>query len=418
MPNDRSLDARTAARRLLTAVLVERRMLTEAAAQLSITGPEAARAQRLATTTLRYLGKIDACLRPHLERMPARRVQMILRLAVAELMVDGTAPHGVVDAAVSAARAVPKTARQAGLVNAVLRKVSEDHAAWEALPPPSLPPWIRKALAKAYGQDRLSSLEASHLWPTSLDLTLKGEKPKGLEGTHLPSDSLRLVGGQVTALPGFEDGAFWVQDAAAALPVRALGDVEGCRVLDLCAAPGGKTMQLAARGAKVTAVDLSEGRLKRLTENLTRTKLAAEIIVADVLDWSPDAPFDVILLDAPCSATGTIRRHPDLPYLRKPQDIEALTRLQYQMIDRALGWLKPGGRMVYCTCSLLPVEGERQVSAALKRHPHLALTSLDPSTFGLPQEAAVPEGLRLLPDMWPEFGGLDGFFIGQFTLPA
>ena len=195
-----------------------------------------------------------------------------------------------------------------------------------------------------------------------------------------------------------------MQDAAAAMPARLLGDVAGLRVLDLCAAPGGKTMQLAAAGAQVTALDISGKRLRRVHANLTRTGLSAEVVEADAFAWQPDAPFDAVLLDAPCTATGTIRRHPDLPHLRESRDVETLTQLQYRLLDRALTFVKPGGRLVFCTCSLLPVEGEHQISAALKRHDGLTADALDPEAFGLPPEAASAHGLRLLPDLWPQFG--------------
>lgn len=404
-------DARNGALRLLHAVLIEKRMLTEAQSDLSMYGADAARAGRLAGLVLRHLSRIDALLRPHLKRAPALRTQAILRLAVAELMLDDAAPHGVVDSAVSLAGAVPKTAKQSGLVNAVLRKVAEDRAGWDALPTATLPPWLRKPIAKAYGRDRLEAIEAAHLAHVPLDLTMKAAMPEGLPGTDTPNGSRRIESAQVTALPGFETGDWWVQDAAAATPVRALGDVTGLRVLDLCAAPGGKTMQLAASGAHVTALDISEGRVRRLRDNLARTKLAADVIVADVMEWEAEAPFDVVVLDAPCSATGTIRRHPDLPHLRKPAEIEALTQLQYQMLDRALGFVAPQGRLLYCTCSLLPVEGEFQVKAALKRHAGWSALPLDPGALGLPEQAASPHGLRLLPDLWADTGGMDGFYI-------
>jgi 16S rRNA (cytosine967-C5)-methyltransferase len=202
-----------------------------------------------------------------------------------------------------------------------------------------------------------------------------------------------------------------VQDAAAALPVKLLGDVTGLQVLDLCAAPGGKTMQLAASGAHVTALDISEHRLARVAENLTRTRLTADLVTADLLTWQ-GGPFDAIMLDAPCSATGTIRRHPDLPFVKSADEVEALTRLQMQMIDKALTLLKPGGRMVFCTCSLLPNEGENQVKAALKRHQGLSVLPVDPETLGgEPHWASAEGGLRLRPDYWAERGGIDGFYM-------
>ncbi|GIT90958.1 16S rRNA methyltransferase [Jannaschia pagri] len=410
-----SLAARRGALRLLAHVLRDGRMLGDGASGL--TGAPAARALRLAGLVLRHMGRADALLKARMQRQPAARIRDILRLAVVEIFVDGAAPHGVVNDAVALARATPRTVKQAGLVNAVLRGLGGAEAEWTALPPPALPAWLRKPLAKAWGRDRLEAIEAAHLTPAPLDLSVK---PGGLapDGVTLPTGTLRLDGGQVSALPGYAEGTWWVQDAAAAVPVRLLGDVAGQRVLDLCAAPGGKTMQLAAAGAEVTALDVSEARLKRVAENLTRTGLSATVVTADAMNWTPPAPFDAILLDAPCTATGTIRRHPDLPHLREARDVEALTRMQFHLLDRALTMLAPGGRLVFCTCSLLPVEGEHQITAALKRHPDLRATALDPAAYGLPPETQSPHGLRLLPDLWPDRGGLDGFYMALLTKAA
>ena len=415
-PTD-SLSARMGALRLLASVLRDGRMLGDGGSGLS--GPPAARALRLAGLVLRHMGRADALLKSRMQRQPAARIRDILRLALVEMFVDGAAPHGVVNDAVAMARTSPRTAKQAGLVNAVLRGLGREdaQAAWDALPPPDLPAWLRKPLAKAWGRDRLEAIEAAHLAGAPLDLT--GKPGTVVEGAEtLPTGSFRLAGGQVSALPGYEAGDWWVQDAAAAMPVRLLGDVAGLRVLDLCAAPGGKTMQLAAGGATVTALDLSEGRLGRLRANLERTGLRAEVIAADALDWEPEELFDAVLLDAPCTATGTIRRHPDLPHLREARDVEALTALQYRLLDRALTFVKPGGRVVFCTCSLLAVEGEHQVGAALKRHPGLTAEAPNPAAFGLPDTAASAHGLRLLPDLWPERGGMDGFYMAVLTTPA
>ena len=410
-----SLAARLGALRLMAHVLQSGRRLGDGASGLS--GPPAARALRLAGLALRHLGRADALLRTRMERQPASRVRDVLRLAVVELMEAGEAPHGVVNDAVAIARMQPRTARQSGLVNAVLRGLAGARPEWEALPPPALPPWLRKPLAKAWGRDRLEAIEAAHLHGAPLDLTAKpGGSVAGAEA--LPTGSFRLAGGQVSGLPGYAEGDWWVQDAAAAVPVRLLGDVAGLRVLDLCAAPGGKTMQLAAAGAAVTALDVSEVRLRRLAANLARTGLASEVVQADAFEWTPEAPFDAVVLDAPCTATGTIRRHPDLPHLREARDVEALTALQYRLIDRALGFVRPGGRLLYCACSLLPVEGEGQVTAALGRHPGLAAPPPDPAGHGLPPEAASPHGLRLLPDLWPGRGGMDGFYMAVLHVPG
>ncbi|CTQ48355.1 RsmB/NOP family class I SAM-dependent RNA methyltransferase [Jannaschia donghaensis] len=403
-----SLSARMGAIRLLSHVLRDGRMLGDGASGL--TGPAAARALRLAGLVLRHMGQADAMMKVHMDRQPAAKVRDILRLALVEVFVDGAAAHGVVNDAVAMARMSPRTVKQSGLVNAVLRKMVDDRSAWDALPAPALPGWLRGPVAKAFGKDRIVGIEAAHLAGAPLDLT--PQRPTEIDGaTVLPTGSLRLSGGQVSTLPGFESGDWWVQDAAAAMPARLLGDVTGLRVLDLCAAPGGKTMQLAAGGANVTALDVSGKRLRRVHQNLERTGLQAEVIEADALEWSPEEPFDAVLLDAPCTATGTIRRHPDLPHLRTSRDVEALTKLQYQLLDRALAFVRPGGRVVYCTCSLLPVEGENQVAAALKRHDGLTVEPLDPAAFGLPEIAASALGLRLLPDLWPDRGGMDGFFM-------
>ncbi|WP_370268167.1 RsmB/NOP family class I SAM-dependent RNA methyltransferase [Nioella sp.] len=408
---DIGLAARRAALDLLRAVLMDRRMLAHLPAPQGLAPEDAARAQRLVLTVLRHLGRLDALLRPHLARRPTLAVQNLLRLGTAELLVDGSEPHGVVASCVEIAKRSPRTSRASGMVNAILRKVdAEDRGPWAALPPQPLPVWLRKPLHKAYGVDAVAAIEAAHERPAPLDLTPKpGVTVEG--GDRLPTGSFRFQQAQVTAIPGYEAGEWWVQDAAAALPARLLGDIAGARVLDLCAAPGGKTMQLAAAGADVTALDLSEPRLARVAQNLDRTGLRATLVAADVLDYTAE-PFDAILLDAPCSATGTIRRHPDLPFVKSAAEVESLTRLQMRMIDHALGLLKPGGQLVYCTCSLLPNEGENQVKAALKRHADLSILPIDPTAYGGEPHWASPEGgLRLRPDFWADRGGIDGFYM-------
>ena len=238
-----------------------------------------------------------------------------------------------------------------------------------------------------------------------------------LGGEALPQGSVRLQDAkQVSKLPGFDTGDWWVQDAAAAMPAKLLNAQPGEKVADICAAPGGKTMQLAAAGADVTALDISKSRLARLDENLTRTKLKAEVQRGDFLTWTA-GPFDAILLDAPCSATGTLRRHPDLPHVRNGKDIKPLFELQAQMIDRAVDLLKPGGRMVYCTCSLLPEEGEDQLKGALERHADLSTEALGHDWIEDGWRDAQG-GLRLRPDFWAERGGMDGFYIAYLRKSA
>lgn len=408
---DTGLAARRAALDYLRAVMMDHRMMSHQPVPQGLSPQDAARAQRLALTVMRHMGRIDAVLRPYLTRRPTLAVQNLLRLGAAELLVDGSEPHGVVASMVEIAKRHPRWSRASGMVNAVLRKLdAEARETWANTPPQALPIWLRKPLHKAYGIEAVAAIEAAHERPAPLDITPKpGVTIDGAD--LLPTGSFRLVQAQVTALPGYSSGDWWVQDAAAALPAKLFGDLAGQRVLDLCAAPGGKTMQLAAAGAEVTALDLSGPRLKRVEENLARTGLKATLVTADALTYQAD-PFDAILLDAPCSATGTIRRHPDLPFVKTSQEVESLTRLQMQMIDHALGLLKPGGRMVYCTCSLLPNEGENQVKAALKRHAGLTILPIDPVTIGGDAAWASPEGgLRLRPDYWADRGGMDGFYM-------
>lgn len=406
--------ARALATRLLTSV-AEGRMLDDTPADGA---PEVrARAQRLATTTLRHLPRADAVLDPHLRRTPPDPVRAALRLAVIEHFALGAPAHAVVDGAVTQMQAGRDTRPFGGLANAVLRKAM-GYQGWGDLPVPPLPAWLRAPLVGAQGEGVVAAIEAAHLAGPALDLTLApGTDPAALVALGaqpLPGGSFRLApGAQVSALPGFDAGAFWVQDAAAAQPARALMAhlSPGAPVLDLCAAPGGKTLQLAAFGADVTAVDLSETRLTRLRQNLARTGLTAQVIAADVLSWSPPAPVPALLLDAPCTATGTIRRHPDLPHVRRPADLAALTALQGALIDRAVGFLAPGGVMAVCTCSLLPAEGEEMVSAALSRHPRLRALPLD-----LPLGRASGPGWRTRPDDLSDQGGLDGFYLALLRL--
>jgi 16S rRNA (cytosine967-C5)-methyltransferase len=241
-----------------------------------------------------------------------------------------------------------------------------------------------------------------------------------LGGAVTPTGSVRLAqGGQVTAMAGYDTGDWWVQDAAAALPARLLGDVAGKRVLDLCAAPGGKTLQLAAAGAQVVALDQNEARLSRVADNLARTRLTAELICADALDWTPTAPFDAVLVDAPCSASGTIRRHPDLPHIRGGDAIGALAAEQDKLLDRAFDWLAPAGRLVFCTCSLFPEEGEKRAAAFFRRHPTARRDPVDPAEIGGEAGFVSRSGdVRTRPDHWRDIGGLDGFFAFRATRDA
>lgn len=409
---------RRAALRLLDGVLDEHKLMSEllGGPALAALGPEdKARAQRLATETLRSLTRTDAVLKPFLRKAPPLQVLNVLRLAAVELCVDGAAAHGVVNSAVEIVGANKRTASMKGLVNAVLRKVAaEGPAKWDRLPVPMLPRWLREPMIAAWSKPEVRAMEAVHFAGASLDLTAKndaGAVAADVGGELLETGSVRLhEAGQVSGLPGFEAGAWWVQDAAAAMPVRILDPKPGEAVLDLCAAPGGKTMQIAAAGANVTAVDDSAGRMRRVEENLARTGLTADLKVMDAR--AVQGEWDAILLDAPCSATGTIRRHPDLPYAKDGSDFGALIALQVEMIDHAVSLLRPSGRLLFCTCSLLPDEGEVQIEQALERHPQLRADREALNRRGLSPDWITEEGgLRLMPQQWADIGGWDGFYI-------
>ncbi len=406
--------ARATAVAILDGVLGEGRMLSDVSAP-DLAPADRARALRLAEAVLRHLEPADKLLDRNLRKAPPLTVRNVLRLATVERAL-GAPGHGVVNAAVEIVRQGKRTVHLAGLVNAVLRTLPEGDV-FAGLPSQKMPRWLRQPLVHTYGRDAVSAIEAIQAVEPPLDLTFRAGFPLP-DGLALPTGSLRLTGavGQISSLPGYAEGGWWVQDAAAALPARLLGVRPGERVLDLCAAPGGKTLQLAAMGAEVTALDISAARMARVSANLLRTGLRAQAVVADALEWQPDAAFDAILLDAPCSATGTIRRHPDLPFVKDGSEVASLVALQAALIDRALGWLKPGGRLVFATCSLLPEEGEQQVTAALARHAGLGVERAELS--GVEPGWWSETGLRLRPDYWAEHGGMDGFFLARLRVQA
>ncbi len=426
--SDKALLPRRAALRIMDGVIGDGRLMAELSGPKGplgkLDGADKARAMRLATEALRGADRADRILGPFLRKRPELTVHNVLRLAVLEMCSHGAAPHGVVNSAVSLMREGRETGHFTGLVNAVLRKVSElDSDAWDKLPPAKMPKWLRKPLLADFGKAAIMGIEAVQDGVPPLDLTPKNGDASALAervgGIVLPTGSVRLNdAGQVSSLAGYEDGDWWVQDAAAAMPVQVLKPQKGERILDVCAAPGGKTMQMAAAGADVVALDVSKFRMERVAENLTRTGLNAEMVVGDALEHE-DGPYDAILLDAPCTATGTIRRHPDLPYAKDGSDFPSLFELQEYMIDRALGLLKPGGRLVYCTCSLIWDEGEIQIEDALKRHPDVKIDKDAVLIDGVDPAWASPEGgLRLRPDYWGDIGGMDGFYMACLQKPA
>jgi 16S rRNA (cytosine967-C5)-methyltransferase len=405
---------RTGAFALLSGVLDRHRTLEDGLEALPpMDARDRAAAHRLAAAALRRLGSLDAALEPYLTKAPPIPVRHVLRLGAAGLLLLGTPAHAAVATAVALARS-QRLAPFAGLVNAVLRRLAEaGPAALEGLDGPRLdtPPW----LWSAWGADARAIAEA-HQHEAPLDLTLRPGAAAPPGGEELPTGSWRYPPGTRPAeLAGYAEGAFWVQDAAAALPARLLAPLAGMRVADLCAAPGGKTAQLAAAGAVVTAVERDPARLARLEDNLRRLRLTAETVAADVLEWQPGALFDAVLLDAPCSATGTIRRHPDVPHLKRARDIATLATQQDRMLDAACALLRPGGRLVYAVCSLQPEEGPARALTAAARLPLRPEPLRAHDLPGL-AEAITPEGwLRTTPALWPAHGGMDGFFAARFT---
>lgn len=395
--------------------------LTRTRAYAELEGRDRAFARALATATLRRLGAIDAVLARFLQRpLPetAAHARNLLRLGAAQLLVLQTPPHAAVGETVETANAMREARGFAKLMNAVLRRVSrEGPSILEQLPPGAdLPAWLYTRWRAAYGDDAPRIAQALRD-EAPLDLSVKSD-PVGwaqrLVAARTPTGSIRLTShAAVDTLPGFTDGDWWVQDAAAALPALIIGDMSGKRVLDLCAAPGGKTLQLAAMGAHVTAVDKSAQRLERLRENLARTKLQAEVICADALEFRAE-PFDAILLDAPCTSTGTLRRHPDVAWLRRPGDVRALADLQTRLIDAAVRLLKPDGRLVYAVCSLEPEEGPGVIAKALGRG--WKRVPIDAEEFAGAASFITPEGdLRTKPSDWADIGGLDGFFASRLV---
>lgn len=376
----------------------------------------------LAATTLRRLGQLDLVLGNFVERRPPDRVINVLRLGAAQLLFIATPPHAAV--ATSVALVKQGHERHAGLVNAVLRRVSEKGAEMISKHDAAVlntPMWLWKSWVAAYGEPAARATAEAHLAEPQLDITLKdatqaSEWSKRLEAGVLPTGSLRrTAGGRVQDLDGFSEGTWWVQDAAAALPAKILlqtmTDPQGKHVIDLCAAPGGKTAQLAAAGCRVTAVDVSNERLTLLRDNLKRLKLTADVIAADAARWRPKELADAVLLDAPCSATGTIRRHPDLPYLKRAEDIGALVPLQTQLLTAATEMVKPGGLIIYSVCSLQPEERRPVVEAVLTANPAFVRVKIASDAVGGESQLLDHRGeLRTLPSQWPERAGLDGFY--------
>lgn len=420
-------NARRIALDLLRAVLRGQRPLDEAlASELRLAQLEArdrAFVRRLVATTLRRLGTLDALIARCLDR-PLKRefgiVQDLLRLGACQLLILGTPPH----AAVAETLRLAEKGKQAGfkkLITAVLRRLEREGQLWLAeldTARADTASWLWDSWSAAYGEPLLRAIAAAQATDPPLDLSLVDPATaeawaERLGATILPTGSLRLPSGsgEVARLPGYEEGSWWVQDAAAALPVHLLGPLTGRRVLEFCAAPGGKTAQLAAAGAQVVAVDADEGRLTRLIENLNRLRLAAATVAADAARWRPPSPAEAVLLDAPCSATGTLRRHPDIAQLKRAEDLPAIVAVQKRLLANAIACAEPGAPVVYAVCSLQPEEGPEVVASVLAAGAPVTRERIDPQEIGGLADLIDREGaLRTLPCHLAEQGGLDGFY--------
>ena len=391
-------------------------------------------ARSIALVTLRHLGSLRKSIGRFLERGLPRKsgpLDYVLLTGAAQILYMDVPDHAAVDLAVRLSRLDRNAAAFAGLVNAVLRNIIRNRASLSTgLPTENTPEWLLSGWTQTYGAVTAEEIASANMQEPTLDLTVKSDAAGWatlLNGIVLPNGSVRLREHQpIPELEGFASGEYWVQDAAASLPARLLHAKAGEHIADLCAAPGGKTAQLALAGAKVTAFDRSAYRLKRVSENLARLKLSADIRAVDILTLNEDHPkFDAILLDAPCSATGTIRRHPDVAWTKQPADIAALAKIQGQMLDKAYALLKPNGRLVYCVCSLEDLEGPQQIHGFLQRHPDMTRVKINISDFfplSTPEleRLVTPEGdLRTLPSDLPNeqarLAGLDGFYAASLT---
>jgi 16S rRNA (cytosine967-C5)-methyltransferase len=421
--------ARSVAIDLIGAVLRRRRPLDDAiednADMAALPARDRAFARLLVATVLRRLGQIDALIAHCLNTPLPPRAAMVhdmLRLGIAQLLFLRTPPHAAVATTVDLAEARGFLSHK-GLVNAVLRRLSQEGPALvgaQDAPRLNTPDWLWQSWSRTYGEAGARAIATAHLKEAPLDLTVR-EQPeewgRRLEASLLPTGTLRrAAGGAITGLPGYGEGAWWVQDAAAAMPVKLFPALQGVPVIDLCAAPGGKTAQLAAAGAKVTAIDRSQRRLDRLVVNLRRLGLPADAVTADAANWRPAAPVPAVLLDAPCTATGAIRRHPDVPHLKTPDDVVRLAAVQERLLAAATEMLAPGGVLVYCTCSLEPEEGQHQIEKLLARGAPFERRPVQAEEIGGLTDLLTPQGdLRTLPCHLAEQDGIDGFFAARLV---
>jgi len=415
------LPAREAAVQYLEAALARRAGLDEALstpASVRLDPRERAFARALTMAALRRLGAIDRALAAKLTREPPERVRTLLRLGAAQLFWLGVPDHAAVSTMVTLADKSKTTRAFKGLVNAVLRGLLRDGPPADD-PEALAPSWLFARWQAAYGDEQARAIAAVIAQEPATDLSVRDPADAAavaelVEGEVLTGGSVRTSKrGDLSEWPAFDEGRWWVQDAGAAIPARLLNLQPGETVLDLCAAPGGKTLQLAAAGGAVVALDRSADRLKRVTENLARTGLTAEIVTADGILWDDRRTFDAVLIDAPCSATGTFRRHPDVLWAAAPSDVAKLAAVQRRMLDSAADRVKPRGRMVYCVCSLEPEEGEAQIRAFLARRPDFEIEPVQPGEAGAPAASLADGALRILPHHLAD--GIDGFYAARMV---
>lgn len=420
--------ARALALDILQSVLRKAQAFDEAMARCeglaSLEKRDRAFVHALVALTLRRLGQIDDVIRGCLDKAHDLKAPAhdILRLGAAQILFLGTPSHAAVDTAVELAASSNATRPFKGLINAILRRLTREGAALVEKQDEArlnTPDWMWLGWRQAYGVAKAREIALANLGEALIDVSVKEDAEvwtQKLGARLLPTGSLRLDGGtRVQELEGFADGSWWVQDVAATLPVMIMGEVKGKRVADLCAAPGGKAMQLAARGASVVAVDRSAKRLERLKENLSRLRLGVEIVCADALTVKTEQKYDIVLLDAPCSATGTIRRHPDVQRLKTPDDVARMSALQEKLLDHAAKeLLAPNGTLVYAVCSLQIEEAERQIEKFLARWPAFVRKPVAPSEIAGRSELLTPAGdIRTLPCHWSDIGGMDGFYVAR-----
>ncbi|WP_417520048.1 RsmB/NOP family class I SAM-dependent RNA methyltransferase [Minwuia sp.] len=416
--------ARSAAIEALKRVLDSRQTLDEALelANRGLETRDKAFCRAIVLSALRHKGSIEFLISKYLSRpLPksGRRAQLALLSGAAQLLFVGSPAHAVVNEQVNL---IPANSKFRGVVNAVLRRIDRDGARDIADPKVmqrDLPAWLWHRWKAAYGAETtMDIIRALSRDDVPLDLSVKSDAEgwaEKLTGEVLPTGSVRLgAAGSVSELEGYADGVWWVQDTAASLPVKLFGDLAGKTLLDACSAPGGKTAQAIAAGARVTALDRSAKRLKVLAANMTRLNLSCRTVVCDLLDHRPEAPYDAVLLDAPCTATGTLRRHPDIGWNRTEEDVATLASLQSQLLDHAATLVRPGGRLVYCTCSLEPEEGEKQIDRFLTENRNFHRAPVRAAEVGLRDESVTRDGdLRTLPHHMAEKGGMDGFFAAR-----